>query len=124
MNDASFIPTAILWILVIAVIIFVVVTVARAIRIIPQATAGLGALDATGWAAVLFLGICCSGLGYLFWYRALERMEASRVGALLYLEPLVTLAAGALLLGEPIRPATVAGGLLLLAGVGMVQRAG
>jgi drug/metabolite transporter (DMT)-like permease len=90
--------------------------------LVPGAIAGLSALSATGWVAVLFLGICCSGLGYLFWYRALERMEASRVGALLYLEPLVTLAAGAILLGEPIRPATVAGGLLLLAGVGLVQR--
>ncbi len=41
MDDASFIPAAIGWILAIAVIIFVVVTVARAIRIIPQATAGV-----------------------------------------------------------------------------------
>ncbi|WP_300265087.1 SPFH domain-containing protein [Microbacterium sp.] len=41
MDDSSFIPTAIGWILAIAVIIFVVVTVARAIRIIPQATAGV-----------------------------------------------------------------------------------
>lgn len=41
MNDSSFIPAAIGWILVIAVIIFVVVTVARSIRIIPQATAGV-----------------------------------------------------------------------------------
>ncbi|MGL3150769.1 SPFH domain-containing protein [Microbacterium sp. A82] len=41
MNDSSFIPTAIGWILAIAVIIFVVVTVARSVRIIPQATAGV-----------------------------------------------------------------------------------
>ena len=41
MNDSSFIPQAIGWILAIAVIIFVVVTVARSIRIIPQATAGV-----------------------------------------------------------------------------------
>jgi drug/metabolite transporter (DMT)-like permease len=83
----------------------------------------LGRLSPAGWAAVLFLGICCSGLGYLFWYRALETMEASRVAALLYLEPLVTLAAGLVLLGEQVGAATIAGGLLLLAGVGLVQRA-
>ena len=41
MDDASFIPAAIGWILVIAIIIFVVVTLARSIRIIPQATAGV-----------------------------------------------------------------------------------
>jgi drug/metabolite transporter (DMT)-like permease len=92
------------------------------VLLVPQATAGLSTLSATGWSAVLFLGICCSGLGYLFWYRALERMDASKVGSLLYLEPLVTLAAGSLLLAEPIRAATVLGGVLLLAGVILVQR--
>lgn len=70
---------------------------------------------------MLFLGIACSGLGYLFWYGALERIEASRVAALLYLEPLITLAASAALLGEPIRPLTALGGLVLLGGVFLVQ---
>ena len=37
MDSASFIPTAIGWILAIAVIIFVLVTIARSVRIIPQA---------------------------------------------------------------------------------------
>ncbi len=41
MDSASFIPTAIGWILAIAVIIFVLVTIARSVRIIPQATAGI-----------------------------------------------------------------------------------
>ncbi|HKR64304.1 MAG TPA: DMT family transporter, partial [Thermoanaerobaculia bacterium] len=30
-----------------------------------------------GWGALLFLAIGCSALGYLFWYGALERIEAS-----------------------------------------------
>jgi drug/metabolite transporter (DMT)-like permease len=90
---------------------------------IGEGLGALGRLSLSGWAAVLFLGVCCSGLGYLFWYRALETMEASRVGALLYLEPLVTLAASMALLGERIGVATIAGGLLLLAGVAIVQRA-
>ena len=29
--------------------------------------------------AILFLGVGCSGLGYLLWYAALERIEASQV---------------------------------------------
>ncbi|GAA3946173.1 SPFH domain-containing protein [Microbacterium soli] len=41
MDDSSFLPAAIAWILAIAVIIFVLVTLARSIRIIPQATAGV-----------------------------------------------------------------------------------
>ena len=79
-------------------------------------------LTAVGWAAVLFLGIACSGLGYLFWYGALERTPASKVAAFLYLEPLVTLAAAAALLGESVGVTTAVGGMLVLIGVALVQR--
>jgi drug/metabolite transporter (DMT)-like permease len=81
------------------------------------------ALSGTGLAAVLYLGIGASGLGYLFWYAALERVETSRVAAFLYLEPLVTLVAAMALLHEPVGVATMAGGLMVLAGVALVQRA-
>lgn len=81
-----------------------------------------GHLTAAGWTAVLFLGIACSGLGYLFWYGALEKIEASQVAAFLYLEPLITLAAAVWLLGETVGVTTVAGGVLVLAGVALVQR--
>jgi len=79
-------------------------------------------LDAVGWVSVLFLGICCSGLGYLWWYGALEKIEASRVAALLYLEPLVTLGAAMALLGESVGVTTIVGGLLLIGGVALVER--
>lgn len=80
-------------------------------------------VESTGWIAVVFLGFACSGLGYLFWYSALEKLDASRVAAFLYVEPLVTLAAAAALLGERIGVASVVGGLLVLAGVAVVQAA-
>jgi drug/metabolite transporter (DMT)-like permease len=84
--------------------------------------ATLAHLSAATWGAIAFLGFGCSGLGYLFWYGALERLEASQVAAFLYLEPLVTLAAAMALLGEPVGVATMAGGLTVLAGVALVQR--
>jgi drug/metabolite transporter (DMT)-like permease len=71
--------------------------------------------------ATLFLGIGCSGFAYLFWYAALARLEASRVSAFLYIEPLVTCAAAVPLLHEPLTVTTVIGGLVLLAGVALVQ---
>jgi drug/metabolite transporter (DMT)-like permease len=80
-------------------------------------------LSLAGWGALLFLGIAASGLGYLFWYGAIERVETSRVAALLYLEPLVTLAAAVVLLGEPVGVATAVGGLTLMGGVLLVQTA-
>jgi drug/metabolite transporter (DMT)-like permease len=61
------------------------------------------------------------------YYRALAGEEASRVGALLGLSPLVTLALAALVLGEHLAPAQLAAfALLLAAGVllGMRRDAG
>ena len=80
-------------------------------------------LSVTGWSSLLFLAVCCSALGYLFWYGALERIEVSRVAALLYAEPLVTFAAAALLLGERVSSIVVLGGILVLAGVLIAQYA-
>jgi drug/metabolite transporter (DMT)-like permease len=80
------------------------------------------ALGPYAWLAVAFLGVCCSGLGYLWYYGALERIEAAQVAALLNLEPVVTLLAAVAILGEPVTPLTVVGGAVILAGVALVQR--
>ncbi|HEX4836781.1 MAG TPA: DMT family transporter [bacterium] len=82
----------------------------------------LGHVTPGGWGAVVFLGVFCSGVAYLFWYDALEQIEASQVAAFIYLEPLVTVIAAALLLGEAVRLATFVGGLLILLGVYLVNR--
>jgi drug/metabolite transporter (DMT)-like permease len=81
------------------------------------------ALSSTSLIAILFLGIGCSGLGYWFWYAALERIDASQVAAFLYLEPLVTLLSAVALLGETVAVSTIVGGLLVLVGVVTVQTA-
>lgn len=81
----------------------------------------LGELSPSGWAALLFLGLFCSGLAYLFWYGALQGGDASQVAAFLYLEPLVTLIIAALVLGEPITLWTLVGGAAVLAGVWLVN---
>jgi drug/metabolite transporter (DMT)-like permease len=80
-------------------------------------------LSSTSVIAIAFLGVGCSGLGYLFWYAALERLETSQVAAFLYLEPLVTLMAAVALLGESVAVSTIVGGLLVLVGVLIVQTA-
>jgi len=69
------------------------------------------------WMGIFFLGIFCSGLAYLFWYSALEKMDSSVVGMYLYLEPLVTLIGAYLLLGEEIHWITLMGGGMTLVGV-------
>lgn len=93
------------------------------IFIVKRGWVELPRLSAAGWGALLFLAVCCSALGYLFWYGALERIEATRVAALLYAEPLVTFIAAALLLGERVSAVVVIGGVLVLASVLVAQYA-
>ena len=81
-------------------------------------------LSLTGWGALIFLGLGCSGLAYLLWYRALERMNAARVAAFLYIEPIVTLITAVLLLDESFKLTTIIGGLVVLLGVYLTQRVG
>jgi drug/metabolite transporter (DMT)-like permease len=69
------------------------------------------------WMSIFFLGIFCSGLAYLFWYSALEKIDSSIVGMYLYLEPFVTLIGAYLFLGEGIHWITLTGGGMTLVGV-------
>lgn len=81
-------------------------------------------LSAAGWWALAFLGLACSGLAYLFWYDALERIDATQAGVFLYFGPLVTAALAWPILGEPVGAAMLAGGAAILAGVWLVNRRG
>lgn len=82
----------------------------------------IGNLTTTGWLAILFLGICCSGIAYIFWYDALAHIDASEVSAFIYLEPLVTVVVAGIVLGEPFTLVTFLGGLTILFGVYLVNR--
>ncbi len=72
--------------------------------------------------ALLFLGIACSGLAYIFWYGALTRLEATETSALLYAEPLVTQAVAWFYLAEPLNWAIFVGGAVIMLGVWLVGR--
>lgn len=89
---------------------------------VPAAGVVRGPVTAGALAATAFLGIVCSGAGYLLWNAALKDHGAAVVGSYLYLEPFVTVAVSAAILGEPISAAVVAGGLLVLSGVYAVAR--
>jgi drug/metabolite transporter (DMT)-like permease len=82
----------------------------------------LAFLSPRAWFALLFLGLFCSGVAYIFYYDALKAIPASRVGSLIYLEPLVTMGCAAAMLGEAPGEAMVLGGVAILAGVWMVNR--
>lgn len=81
-------------------------------------------LSTAGWISVIFLGLACSALAYIFWYDALAEADASQVASLLYLEPIVTVIVAAALIGEQVTWATVAGGATILLGVWLVNNSG
>lgn len=79
-------------------------------------------LSLNGWGSILFLGIFCSGVAYTLWAQALSEMDASRVGAFLYLEPFVTFFGSWLLLNEQITAVMLLSGLIIIGGVILVNR--
>lgn len=79
-------------------------------------------LSFTGWTMILFLGFFCSGIAYVIWAQALRDMESAKVGAFLYLEPLVTVGAAWLFLREEITFLMIISGLLITIGVIIVNK--
>ncbi len=74
------------------------------------------------WIAALYLGVLCTVIGYVVWFKALQGLSASRTGATLYFEPVVTVVFAWLLLGQGIGWLAAGGGMLVLVGVMLVSR--
>jgi len=72
--------------------------------------------------AALYLGILCTVIGYVFWFRALTGLTASSTGATLYFEPVVTIVFAWIILGQGIGWVAAVGGLLVMVGVVLVSR--
>lgn len=74
------------------------------------------------WIAALYLGVLCTVVGYVLWFKALTGLTASSTGVTLYFEPLVTVIAAWLVLGQTIGWITGLGGVLVMVGVLLVSR--
>jgi drug/metabolite transporter (DMT)-like permease len=72
--------------------------------------------------ALAGMGLASSTLGFLLWNYGSARIAAERIGLFLYLIPIIALAGGTLLLGEPLTLTLVAGGTLTIAGVWIASR--
>lgn len=79
-------------------------------------------LTRQGWSAILFLGVMCSGVAYIFWYDALQVLPVAQTGAFVYIEPFVTVVVAAVVLGEQLIGASLIGGAAILVGVWLVNR--
>jgi drug/metabolite transporter (DMT)-like permease len=72
--------------------------------------------------SALFLGLLCSGTALVLWNHAVSVDGPARAGALLYLQPFVTLAVAVFGRGESVTWQALAGGPIVLAGVWLVHR--
>ena len=82
----------------------------------------LAALPAKGWAAIAYLGVLGTVVAFLWFYEGVQRIGASRTAVFINLVPVFGVAFSALLLGEPILPSMVIGGLAVIAGVALTSR--
>ncbi|HEX6098662.1 MAG TPA: DMT family transporter [Thermoanaerobaculia bacterium] len=83
------------------------------------ATWPVSAPSAKAWLTVIALGIFCTGVAYVLYFRLIRNAGPARAMSATYLIPVFGVAWGALFLGERITLPIVAGMLVVLAGVGL-----
>jgi len=77
---------------------------------------------AASWAAVLFLAVVTSIVGYVGWYWALARGGIARIAPLQFLQPLSGLVLAALVLGERLTWPLAVGAAAVIGGVAIARR--
>lgn len=80
-----------------------------------------------GWGAALFLALVCSALGFFWYAQGLSALSPIQAAIFVNLNPVVAVVAGVLLLGEAFSGLQLAGGLMiigsiLLVNLGMTKR--
>ena len=72
-------------------------------------------LSASVIGAVLTLGIACTAFTYTMWNWGIQRIEASRAGVFVNLEPVVGAFLGVTVLGDPLASSSFVGGFIVIA---------
>lgn len=79
-------------------------------------------IPARSWSAALALGMLCTGLAYVLYYRLVARIGAGRTSTVTYLVPLFGVAWAWWLLDEPLTWSMGVAAALILGGVACSQR--
>ena len=75
-----------------------------------------------GWAMAAFLALLCSVGGYLMYTESQRLLTPFHTALFINLNPVAAVLGGVLVLGETIAPAQIAGGLIVLASIFLVNR--
>lgn len=71
--------------------------------------------------AIIYLAIFCSAYSYYVWYLAVEEIGAVKTSVFSYLNPLVAILAGYILLDEVMKMYSFIGGVIVLTGVTIIN---
>lgn len=74
---------------------------------------------AIAWGAVLVVGLMCTALAYILYFRIIEHSGPGRALAVTFLIPVFAVGYGALLLGEAVTPWMVGCGAIIVAGTAL-----
>ncbi len=74
----------------------------------------LWALDAVGWVCLLIVGFVHTGVTYCLYFSSLKELPGQQAAILSYIDPLVAIVIGVLVLGEPLSAQQLIGGALIL----------
>jgi drug/metabolite transporter (DMT)-like permease len=77
--------------------------------------------DLGAFGAMVALGVTSSGLAFLIYFELIRRLGATRTLTVTYLQPIVAIALGVVLLGESLRLLNFVGLVLILLGVALVN---
>lgn len=77
------------------------------------------AVSLHAWAAVLALGVLCTGVAYILYFRLIERAGPARALSVTFAIPVFALLYGVILLGEVVTPWMLLCGLVIVAGTSL-----
>jgi len=73
------------------------------------------------WVGVLALGVVCTGVAYVLYFRLIEHVGVAYATSVTFLIPVFGLIWGAVFLGEKMTPMMLVGGLVVLFGTGVAS---
>jgi drug/metabolite transporter (DMT)-like permease len=83
----------------------------------------LGDISALGWLCVVHLGFLGSGVAYVWYFKGIRDVGATRAAVFINLVPALAIGLGMLLLGERLLLIEIFGAVCAMLGVWLVNRA-
>lgn len=79
-------------------------------------------VSVTSWVALIALGVFCTGLAYVLYFRLIEKIGAQRAVTVVFVVPVFAVAFGAVFLGEVVTASMVLAGVVIMLGSAMALR--